>query len=73
MDSTKSDLVDRAEAILASAKKFSADLSERQALMREVDLLYQSLEDPMEAMMRQWKFVRLSFQKFGESVEVVIS
>jgi hypothetical protein len=59
MDSTELDIVGKAEAILASAKKYKGDRSERYALMKQVDLLYQQLEDPMDAMLRQWTFVRL--------------
>ncbi|TVY82517.1 O-methyltransferase hmp5 [Lachnellula suecica] len=49
-----SDLVRKAEAILASAKSFSGDRAERYELMKQVDLLYQELEDPMDAMLKQW-------------------
>lgn len=58
MSSTEPDVVSKAEAILASAKKYKGDRSERYALMKEIDLLYQQLEDPMDAMLRQWTFVR---------------
>ena len=58
MGATDSDIVSKAEAILASAKKYSGDRSQRYALMKQVDLLYQQLEDPMDAMLRQWTFVR---------------
>jgi hypothetical protein len=58
MGSTDSDIVRKAEAILASAKSFKAGSVERHALMQQVDLLYQELEDLMDAMIRQWVFVR---------------
>ena len=58
MESTESDIVGKAEAILASAKKYNGDRTQRYALMKQIDLLYQQLEDPMDAMLRQWTFVR---------------
>jgi hypothetical protein len=57
MGSAESDIVRKAEAILASAKKYSGDRSQRYALMKQVDLLYLELEDPMDSMLRQWTFV----------------
>jgi hypothetical protein len=58
MGSAESDVVGKAEAILASAKKYNGDRSQRYTLMKQIDLLYQQLEDPMDAMLRQWTFVR---------------
>lgn len=49
MESPESDIVRKAEAILASAKKFKGDRRERYELMKQVDLLYLELEDPMDA------------------------
>lgn len=43
------DVVAKAEAILASAKKYKGDGAERYELMKQVDLLYQELGDPMDA------------------------
>lgn len=63
MGATDSDIVSKAEAILASAKKYGGDRSQRYALMKQVDLLYQQLEDPMDAMLRQWTFVRLTLTR----------
>ncbi|PVH83370.1 o-methyltransferas-like protein [Cadophora sp. DSE1049] len=51
------DIISKAEAILASAKKFKGDRAERHDLMKQVDLLYLELEDPMDAMLRQWSFM----------------
>ncbi|KAH7391456.1 O-methyltransferase [Cadophora sp. MPI-SDFR-AT-0126] len=51
------DIISKAEAILASAKKFKGDRAERHELMKQVDLLYLELEDPMDAMLRQWSFM----------------
>lgn len=51
------DIISKAEAILASAKKFKGDRAERHELMKQVDLLYLDLEDPMDAMLRQWSFM----------------
>ena len=61
MGSMDSDLVRKAEAILASAKIYTGERSQRYALMKQVDLLYQELEDPMDAMLRQWTFVGSPF------------
>jgi hypothetical protein len=58
MGSIESDIVLKAEAILAAAKSFKGDRTERYALMKKVDQLYLELEDPMDAMLRQWTFVR---------------
>lgn len=57
MASTDSDLVRKAEAILASAKSFNGNRAERYELMKQVDLLYRELEDPMDAMLKQWSSV----------------
>jgi hypothetical protein len=57
MGATESDIVRKAEAILASVKSFTGGYADRHALMKQVNLLYQELEDPMEAMVRQWTFV----------------
>ena len=43
------DIISKAETILASAKKFKGDRAERHELMKQVDLLYLELEDPMDA------------------------
>jgi len=51
------DIISKAETILASAKKFKGDRAERHELMKQVDLLYLELEDPMDAMLRQWSFM----------------
>lgn len=59
MSLSESDIISKAEAILASAKEYKGDRSERYALMKQVNLLYQQLEDPMDAMLRQWTFVRV--------------
>jgi hypothetical protein len=40
MGSTGLDIVAQAEAILASAKNFKGDRSERYALMKQIDLLH---------------------------------
>lgn len=58
MGCAESDIVLKAEAILAAAKSFKGDRTERYALMKKVDQLYLELEDPMDAMLRQWTFVR---------------
>lgn len=60
MSSDESDIVLKAEAILAAAKNFKGDRTERYALMKQVDLLYQELEDPMDAMLRQWTFMNVA-------------
>lgn len=49
MGSGDSDIVRQAEAILASAKSFEGDRSKRLGLMKQIDMLYQDLEDPMDA------------------------
>ncbi|KAH6716821.1 O-methyltransferase [Leptodontidium sp. MPI-SDFR-AT-0119] len=54
------DIISKAEAILASAKKFKGDRAERHDLMKQVDLLYLQLEDPMDAMLRQWSFMNMA-------------
>ena len=64
MGSTDSDLVRKAEAILTSARNFKGDRTGRYALMKQVDLLYQDLEDPMDAMLKQWVSVRRTFKMF---------
>jgi hypothetical protein len=57
MGSTESDVVSKAEAILAAAKKYNGNRQERYELMKQLDLLYLELEDPVDALMRQWTFV----------------
>jgi hypothetical protein len=57
MGSTESDVVRKAEAILAAAKKYNGDRHERYQLMKQLDLLYLELEDPVDALMRQWTYV----------------
>ena len=57
MATSDSDLVRKAEAILASAKSFKGDRAERYELMKQVDLFYQDLEDPMDAMLKQFSSV----------------
>lgn len=57
MGSTDLDLVRKAEIILAHAKSFKGDRTSRYELMKQVDLLYQELEDPMDAMLKQWTSV----------------
>ena len=69
MGSTDSDLVRKAEAILASAKSFKGDRAERYEVMKQVDLLYQELEDPMDAMLKQWTSV--SNQNWGQVMELL--
>lgn len=49
MDSIDSGVVRKAEAILARAKNFRRDRVDRYELMKQIDLLYQELEDPMDA------------------------
>jgi hypothetical protein len=61
MGSTENELVRKAEAFLASAKSFKGDRIQRCDLMKQMDLLYMELEDPMDALMRQWSFVRRIF------------
>jgi len=63
MGSISSDIISKAEAILTNAKKYKGDRTERHTLMREIDLLYVELEDPMDAMLRQWSFVRATSRK----------
>ncbi|KAI9054704.1 hypothetical protein LZ554_001856 [Drepanopeziza brunnea f. sp. 'monogermtubi'] len=53
-------IIAKVEAILASAKKYKGDRSERYQLMKQVDLLYMDLEDPMDAMLRQWSFMNMA-------------
>jgi hypothetical protein len=53
----ESDIVRKAEAILASAKSFKGDRTNRYELMKQLDLLHQELEDPMDAMIKQWSSV----------------
>jgi hypothetical protein len=49
MESTPdSNIVRKAEAILASAKSFNGERARRYEMMRQLDLLYQELEDPMD-------------------------
>ena len=60
MGSTESDIVRKAEAILAAAKKYNGDRQERYELMKQLDVLYLDLEDPVDALMRQWTFVGIS-------------
>jgi hypothetical protein len=60
MGSTESDIVQKAEAILAAAKKYNGERQERYELMKQLDLLYLELEDPVDALMRQWTFVSRS-------------
>lgn len=43
------DIISKAEAILASAKKLKGTRADRHDLMKQVDLLYLQLEDPMDA------------------------
>lgn len=49
MSFDNSDIIEKAEAILASAKSFNGDRGERHELMKQVNLLYSDLEDPMDA------------------------
>ncbi len=65
MGSPEADIVSKAEALLASAKKYNGDYAQRHALMQQIDLLYQQLEDPMEAMIKQWHFVRIHTASLG--------
>ncbi|CZT43762.1 related to O-methyltransferase B [Rhynchosporium secalis] len=60
MASANADLVEKAEAILASAKSFKGQRTERHDLMKQIDLLYLELEDPMDAMLRQWSFMNMA-------------
>ncbi|TVY26782.1 O-methyltransferase [Lachnellula hyalina] len=60
MATSNSDLVRKAEAILASAKSFKGDRAERYELMKQVDLFYQDLEDPMDAMLKQFSSTSVS-------------
>ncbi|EPE31358.1 S-adenosyl-L-methionine-dependent methyltransferase [Glarea lozoyensis ATCC 20868] len=60
MGSTESDVVSKAEAILAAAKKYNGNRQERYELMKQLDLLYLELEDPVDALMRQWTFMNTS-------------
>jgi hypothetical protein len=60
MGSTGSDIVTKAEAILAAAKNYNGERQERYELMKQLDLLYIELEDPVDALMRQWTFVSSS-------------
>lgn len=46
-----SDIVRKAEAVLASAKSFDGQRAKRYELMQQVDILYQELEDPMDGSM----------------------
>lgn len=57
MGSTEPDIVQKAEAILAAAKSYKGDPSGRYGLMEQLDVLYKQLEDPMDAMIRQWNSV----------------
>lgn len=52
-----SDIVRKAEAILASAKSFDGERAKRYKLMQQVDLLYQELEDPMDGSMSLFSFL----------------
>ncbi|KAH8648779.1 O-methyltransferase [Tricladium varicosporioides] len=54
MGSLEPDIVQKAEAILAAAKAYKGDPSERYGLMEQLDVLYKQLENPMDAMIRQW-------------------
>ncbi|RDL38846.1 uncharacterized protein BP5553_03186 [Venustampulla echinocandica] len=54
MGSTESELVRKAEALLAAARNLQEHPNERHALLRQVELFRQELEDPMDAMIRQW-------------------
>lgn len=53
------DLVQKAEAILAAAKAYKGDRQERYELMKKLDVMYLDLEDPVDGLMRQWTFVSL--------------
>jgi hypothetical protein len=53
----ETDIVRKAEAILASAKSFKGDRTKRYELMKQLDLLHSELEDPMDSMMKQWSSV----------------
>ncbi|KAF4625303.1 hypothetical protein G7Y89_g12866 [Cudoniella acicularis] len=60
MGSSEPDIVEKAEALLAAAKKFKGDPTERYGLMKRVDLLYKELEDPKDALIRQWEYMNVA-------------
>ncbi|KAK6585252.1 hypothetical protein PZA11_001979 [Diplocarpon coronariae] len=53
-------IIAKAEAILASAKKYQGNPAERTDLLKQADLLYSELEDPMDAMVRQWSSMNIA-------------
>ncbi|KAG9238891.1 hypothetical protein BJ875DRAFT_286176 [Amylocarpus encephaloides] len=57
MGSTESDIEMKAAAILAAAREYSGDRANRYGLMKQIDLLYLQLEDPVDALMRQCSFL----------------
>jgi hypothetical protein len=60
MESQETNIVLRAETILANIKSFKGSRVERVELMKQIDLLYRDLEDPMDAIVRQWEFLNTS-------------
>ncbi|CAG8952449.1 hypothetical protein HYFRA_00001196, partial [Hymenoscyphus fraxineus] len=60
MGSSSDELVKRAEAILAAAKQYKGDREERYELMKQLDVMYLDLEDPVDGLMRQWTFMNTS-------------
>lgn len=60
MNSPADSFLKDAEAFLTHARKYGGELTERKALLRQLELMKRTLEHPMDNMVNHWVNVRKS-------------